>query len=99
MVSPDRIGSKETRREATGADFELSLPFAVVAAEAGSQDVESLKLERTMVEDELKQFLQEYQVSLPLSFHPNCLSLKLTIFLLSSRTVQPRSKDRLRPLP
>jgi hypothetical protein len=36
----------------------------VVAAEAGSQDVESLKLERTMVEDELKQFLKDYQQNL-----------------------------------
>lgn len=35
----------------------------VVAAEGASQDVESLKVEREMVEDELRQFLGDYQVS------------------------------------
>lgn len=34
----------------------------VVAAEAASQEVESLKVEASMVEDELRQFLQDYKV-------------------------------------
>ena len=45
---------------------------AVVAAEAAAQDVESLKLERTMVEDELKQLLVDYQVRPPLVIHSDC---------------------------
>jgi hypothetical protein len=46
-----------------------SLPLfrTVIAAEAASQDVESLQLERRFIEDELKQFLTDYQVSLFIS--------------------------------
>lgn len=34
----------------------------VVASESASQDVDNLKAERTMVEDELRSFLETYKV-------------------------------------
>jgi len=35
----------------------------VIAAEAASQDVDNLKAERMLVEDDLKHFLETYRVS------------------------------------
>jgi len=42
----------------------------VVASESASQDVDNLRAERTMVEDELRQFFETYKVSvlLPIPF-------------------------------
>lgn len=37
----------------------------IVAAEAATSDVESLSVERTMMEDDLRNFMTTYQVSAP----------------------------------
>lgn len=42
----------------------------VVASESASLDVENLRTERIMVEDELRQFLQTYKVRLHIYTYP-----------------------------
>jgi hypothetical protein len=45
----------------------------VVASESASLDVENLRTERIMVDDELRQFLQTYKACLPIYAYPHPL--------------------------
>jgi hypothetical protein len=46
----------------------------VIAAESASQDVDNLKAERVLVEDDLKHFLETYKVFSTWRFIRNCLT-------------------------
>lgn len=62
----------------------------IAAAERSPDDVENLKVEKSLLEDEMRQFLSTYKVC-----HASILTRTLADFL--GFVGEPRSQDRLRP--